>query len=360
MTELSIIVPTFNEVDNIFPLYQAINKALVGIDWEIVYVDDDSTDGTLSVLNKLCSEKPNVRRIHRIARRGLSSASVEGFLSTTSPYLAIIDGDLQHDETKLKEMLTHIRTGDYDLILGSRYTDQGGFGDWDETRIKASRFATRMSRLITRQPITDPMSGFFMLTREAFNISVRNLSLRGYKLLLDIVTSYPGEMRIKDVSFEFRSRIHGDSKLDNMVMMEFLFMIIEKCTHGFLPARFVLFSAVGVSGLLVHFSVLYILLNIIIIDFLYAQAGATLVAMTSNFFINNWLTYFDKRLRGLKILKGLFIFYAVCSLGSVANVGAATFVFSQNYTWFVSGFAGALIGTVWNYAATSTMTWRDK
>jgi len=360
MSELSIIVPTFNEVDNIFPLYEAIEKVLTEVDWEIVYVDDDSTDGTLSILNKICTEKPNVRRIHRIARRGLSSAGVEGFLSTTSPFLAIIDGDLQHDETKLIEMLSLIRTGDYDLILGSRYADDGGFGDWDETRIAASRFATKLSRLITRQPITDPMSGFFMLTRDAFNKSVRNLSLRGYKLLLDIVTSFPGEMRIKDVSFEFRSRIHGNSKLDNMVMMEFVFMIIEKFTHGFLPARFVLFSAVGTSGLLVHFSVLYLLLNIINIDFLYAQAGATLVAMTSNFFINNWLTYFDRRLRGLKLLKGLFTFYAVCSLGSIANVGAATFVFSQNYTWFVSGFAGALIGTVWNYAATSLITWRNK
>lgn len=360
MSELSIIVPTFNEVDNIFPLYEAIDKTLVGIDWEIVYVDDDSTDGTLNALNKLCTEKPNARRIHRIARRGLSSASVEGFLSTTSPYLAIIDGDLQHDETKLKEMLTLLKTSDHDLILGSRYTNEGSFGDWDTTRIKVSQFATKMSRLITRQAISDPMSGFFMLTREAFNKSVRNLSLRGYKLLLDIVTSYPGEMRIKDVSFEFRSRVHGDSKLDNMVMMEFLFMIIEKFTHGYIPARFVLFSAVGASGLLVHFTVLYALLNILLFDFLYAQAGATLVAMTTNFFINNWLTYFDRRLRGLKLLKGLFIFYAVCSLGSIANIGTATFVFSQNYTWIISGLAGALIGTVWNYAATSIMTWRDK
>tara|TARA_R110002096_G_scaffold432240_1_gene648685 strand:- start:106447 stop:107526 length:1080 start_codon:yes stop_codon:yes gene_type:complete len=358
MTELSIIVPTFNEVDNIYPLYEAIEKVLDGVDWEIIYVDDDSTDGTLDRLEKLCEEKTNARKLHRIARRGLSSACVEGFLSTTSPYLAIIDGDMQHDETKLIEMLKHIRTGNYDLILGSRYTSEGGFGNWSEDRIKASQFATKMSKLITRQEITDPMSGFFMLTRDTFMRSVRNLSLQGYKLLLDIVTAHPEKIRIKDVAYEFRARVHGMSKLDSMVMMEFLFMIIEKFTRGIVPARFILFSAVGASGVLVHFAVLYGLLNIAGYSFTVSQTGATVVAMTSNFFINNWLTYFDKRLRGLKLFQGLLIFYAVCSLGSVANIGVASFVFEQDYTWYISGFAGALIGTVWNYVATSLMTWR--
>ncbi|MCP5382498.1 MAG: glycosyltransferase family 2 protein [Kordiimonadaceae bacterium] len=358
MTELSIIVPTFNEVENIRPLYDAVSKSLIGVDWEIIYVDDDSTDGTVEELIKLCEEKPNVRRIHRISRRGLSSACVEGFMSTTSPYLAVIDGDMQHDETKLSEMLTALKSGKYDLALGSRYVANGGFGNWSDGRIKASKLATRLSKIITHQSISDPMSGFFMISRIALNKCVRKLSLQGYKLLLDIVTSYPGNMRIKDVAYEFRIRQHGDSKLDSMIMMEFAMMLIEKFTHGFIPARFILFSAVGASGVIVHFSVLYSLLNFAAVGFTYAQAGATFVAMTSNFFINNWLTYFDKRLRGGKLVKGLLIFYAVCSLGSIANIGVASFVFEQNYTWYVSGFAGALIGTVWNYAATSLMAWR--
>ena len=358
MTELSIIVPTFNEVDNIRPLYEAISKVMDGVNWEVVYVDDDSTDGTVEELVSLCQEKENVRRIHRISRRGLSSACVEGFLATVSPYMAVIDGDMQHDETKLKEMLEHIRTGDFDLILGSRYVAEGGFGDWNEARIKASQFATKMSALITRQNVTDPMSGFFMVTRDAFVKSARNLSLQGYKLLLDIITSFPGDMRIKDVAYEFRSRQHGESKLDSMIMMEFVMMIIEKITRGVIPARFILFSAVGASGVIVHFSILYMMLNMAQSSFTVAQATATIVAMTSNFFINNWLTYFDKRLKGTKMLTGLFAFYAVCSLGALANVSVASFIFEQEYTWYISGLAGALIGTVWNYAATSVLAWR--
>lgn len=358
MFELSIIVPTFNEVGNVRPLYDAISNALEGISWEIIYVDDDSTDGTLNVLEELCQEKNNARRIHRLSRRGLSSACVEGFQASVSKYIAVIDGDLQHDETKLPVMLENLKSGKYDMALGSRYVADGGFGAWDQNRIKASQFATKISKLITKQTISDPMSGFFMMTRDAFKKSARKLSLRGYKILLDIVTSFPGTLRIKDVAYEFRVRQHGESKLDSMIMMEFIMMIIEKITRGYIPARFVLFSAVGASGVLVHLSILNLLLNVMGMTFTFSQTAATFSAMTTNFFINNWLTYYDKRLKGIKMITGLFTFYAVCSLGSIANIGVASFVFEQNYTWIISGIAGAMIGTVWNYAATSFLSWR--
>ena len=359
MIELSIIVPTFNEVANIRLLYDAIEKALPSVDWEIIFVDDDSTDGTLEALSNLCKERPNVRRLHRIGRRGLSSAVVEGFQASVSPYLAVIDGDLQHDETKLTEMLGLLKTGGADLALGSRYVAGGGFGEWDTDRIRASKLATAVSKLISRQPLSDPMSGFFMMKHEVLDQCVRRLSLQGYKLLLDIITSYPGKIRIADVAYQFRVREHGQSKLDSMVIMEFVFMLIEKLTRGMLPARFVMFSVVGTTGVLIHFTALYSLLNITETSFPIAQAGATLAAMTTNFFINNWLTYFDKRIKGLRLITGLLTFYGVCSLGSMANIGVASYVFGMEYTWWVSGLAGVLIGTVWNYAATSLLAWRN-
>lgn len=358
MTELSVIVPTFNEVDNIRPLYDAIEKALADTQWEIIFVDDDSTDGTGDELIKLCREKSNARRIHRISRRGLSSACIEGFQATISPYIAVIDGDLQHDESKLADMLTLIKADECDLVLASRYAANGGFGDWKDSRIKASKFATKVSKLFTNQHISDPMSGFFMMTRAAFNKCVRNLSLQGYKLLLDIVTAYPGRIRIKEVPYEFRARRAGISKLDSMIVMEFMMMLIEKLTKGVIPARFVLFSAVGASGLLVHFIVLYTMLFGANLAFAVAQSIATFIAMTGNFFLNNWLTYYDKRLKGTKIVKGLFVFYAVCSVGALTNVSVASFVFERDFTWIVSGLAGVLISTVWNYAATSLFAWK--
>jgi len=358
MTELSIIVPTFNEVANIRPMYAAIDAALPDVDWELIYVDDDSTDGTLDALADLCREKPNVLRLHRIGRRGLASAVVEGFQASVAPFLAVIDGDMQHDETKLADMFALLKTGQADLALGSRYLADDGFGDWDPGRIRASKLATWASKLIARQPISDPMSGFFMVTRNALDQCVRRLSLQGYKLLLDIIPSYPGQMRIIDVAYRFRVREHGESKLDSMIVMEFVFMMIEKMSRGLLPARFVMFAAVGASGVLVHFTVLNYLLNMVGTGFPLAQSWATLVAMTTNFFINNWLTYFDKRLKGINILYGLLAFYGVCSLGAIANVGVASFVFEQDYSWWISGLAGALIGTVWNYTATSILAWR--
>jgi dolichol-phosphate mannosyltransferase len=359
MTELSIIVPTFNEVHNIRLLYEAVELALPSGDWEIIFVDDDSTDGTLEALSDLCKEKPNARRLHRIGRRGLSSAVVEGFQACVSPYLAVIDGDLQHDETRLAVMQRLLKEGKADLVLGSRYVSEGGFGEWNSNRIRASKLATAASKLIARQPLSDPMSGFFMMKREVLDQCVRSLSLQGYKLLLDIITSYPGKIRIAEVAYQFRVREHGQSKLDSMVIMEFVFMLIEKLTGGFLPARFVMFSLVGTTGVLVHFTALYSLLNIIETSFPVAQAGATLAAMTTNFFLNNWLTYFDKRIKGLRLITGLLTFYGVCSLGSMANIGVASYVFSMEYTWWVSGLAGVLIGTVWNYAATSLLAWRN-
>jgi dolichol-phosphate mannosyltransferase len=359
MTELSIIVPTFNEVDNARLTYDAVEKALPNVDWELIFVDDDSTDGTLAVLNDLCREKPNARRLHRIGRRGLSSAVVEGFQSCVSPYLAVIDGDLQHDETKLATMLTLLKAGEADLALGSRYVAEGGFGEWGAGRIRVSKIATAASKLVARQPISDPMSGFFVIKRDALDQCVRRLSLQGYKLLLDIITSYPGKMRISEVAYQFSVREHGQSKLDSTIIMEFIFMLIEKLSGGLLPTRFVLFSAVGASGLLVHFAVLYFFLTIAETSFPIAQAGATLVAMTTNFFINNWFTYFDKRIKGLRLITGLLTFYGVCGLGGMANVGVASYVFGMEYTWWVSGLAGVLIGTVWNYAATSMLAWRN-
>ncbi len=358
MTELSVIVPTFNEAGNIRPIYDAIDAALSDIDWEIVFVDDDSTDGTVEELICLCNEKRNVRRLHRISRRGLSSAVVEGFQATVSPFVAVIDGDLQHDVTKLPEMLKLLKSGNYDLVLGSRYVTEGGFGDWSERRVNASKLATKLSGILTNHSISDPMSGFFMLTRTTLNKCVRALSLQGYKLLLDIVTAQPGPLKIGEVAYEFKARQHGSSKLDSMIVMEFVIMLIEKVTRGIIPARFILFSAVGTTGLLVHFSILYLLFNFSQVGFTATQTAATFVAMTSNFFVNNWFTYYDIRLKGMRVLSGLLAFYAVCSLGALANISVSSFVFERDYTWYISGLAGVLIGTVWNYAATSILAWR--
>ncbi len=358
--ELTVIIPTFNEVDNVAPLLEKLTTALSGLRWEAVFVDDDSSDGTHLAVAEAAKSVANVRLIRRIGRRGLSTAVIEGALSSLARFVAVIDGDMQHDETKLVEMLNELRAGK-DLAVGTRYAGDGGTGDWDETRENVSRLATRLAKLVTGTHLSDPMSGFFMIRREAFEASMRRLSGQGFKILLDIVASAPKPLEIVEVPYVFQSRQFGESKLDSMVAVEYAMLLIDKTIGNVIPVRFFMFSLVGGLGLFVHMAVLTSAHQLADASFAVAQATATIVAMGFNFFLNNMLTYRDKRLKGLRdVFVGLISFYLVCSLGAVANVGVANFMFEKDYAWWLSGVAGVLVGAVWNYAATSVFTWGGK
>ena len=356
--DLAIIVPTLNEAGNVSILVERLKSILVGETWEVIFVDDDSTDGTLAELQDLSQADARVRFIHRIGRRGLSSAVVEGALATSAPLIAVIDADLQHDETRLPLMFDVLRRGETDVVVGSRYVDAGGVGSWSGDRVRMSRAATRLAAYLFPIPIADPMSGFFAITRLAFLGSARRLSRQGYKILLDILLSSPQELRVQEVPYTFADRQHGESKLDQVVIVDYILMLIDKKVGHIVPPRFFMFAAVGGSGVLVHLGILGLLLNLLP-SFTWAQATATLTAMTYNFFLNNILTYRDKRLRGAgPILRGLASFYVVCSLGAVSNVGVASVMFERDYSWWMAAIGGILVGLVWNYVMTATFTWR--
>ena len=361
-TELSVIVPTFNERDNVGRITEALEAALAGIAYEIVFVDDDSTDGTRDALAGLAATRDHVRMIHRIGRRGLSTAVVEGMLSTTSPYIAVIDADMQHDERVLPKMLELLRADEADVVVGSRYTEGGGTGDWDAGRVRVSSTATRLAKLVTKADMSDPMSGFFAISRPMFYDSVRGLSGQGYKVLLDLVASASHPPRIREVPYEFRTRTAGESKLDALIVWEYLMLLVDKLVGHVVPARFLSFMFIGGLGVFVHMAVLAALINVDSVRFLYAQGVATMVAMVFNFFLNNTLTYRDRRLRGfVAVTRGLITFVLACSIGAAANVGVASYLFdSFHYTWWFAGLAGILMGVVWNYAVTSVFTWRAK
>jgi dolichol-phosphate mannosyltransferase len=356
--EFSVIVPTFNEARNVTILVNQLDEALRNVNWEVVFVDDDSSDGTLDELQALSRADPRVRYIHRIGRRGLASAVVEGMLATSAPYLAVIDGDLQHDPTRLPIMLELLREAACDVAVGTRYSAEGGVGTWSRDRLRMSQVATRLANYMFPVPIADPMSGFFAITRPAFLGSVRQLSNQGYKILLDIVLSSRQPLQIREVPYTFANRLHGQSKLDSSVAVDYVVMLLDKKIGHFVPPRFLLFATVGASGVLVHMAVLSIGLAILQ-AFSWAQATATLVAMTYNFFINNLLTYRDKRLQGLwPKMQGLLSFYAICGIGAASNVGVASVLFEREYSWWLAAFGGILVGLVWNYAMTATFTWR--
>ncbi len=356
---LSIVVPTFNERDNVRELVARLGRCLEGIAWEVVFVDDDSRDGTLDTLRTISRSDPRVRFLHRIGRRGLASAVVEGILATSSPLIAVMDCDLQHDETLLPKMLAQLSTPDYDIVVASRYMELGSVGEWTKERLVFSRLATRLADYVLKTPLTDPMSGFFMIRRSAFDQVVRRLSTQGYKILLDILLSGRA-LRVKEIPYTFRTRLHGESKLDLIAIVDYLALLIDKIIGHVIPLRFVMFASVGGVGLFVHLAVLALLNRFAGVSFVVANPCAAMVAMGFNFFLNNMLTYRDMRLRGFwPLLRGLVSFCTVCVVGMVANVGIAAVLFQQKYTWWLAATAGIFMGAIWNYTATSIFTWKN-
>jgi dolichol-phosphate mannosyltransferase len=359
-TRLTIIVPTLNERENIEPLVALLSEALPDTAWETIFVDDDSPDGTSEHVRTLGRRDPRVRCIQRIGRRGLATACIEGVLASCSPYIAIIDADLQHEERLLPRMLEALESGTVDLVIGSRYVAGGGFGDWSNGRIRISGIATRFAHFIYKAAITDPLSGFFMCRREVFEGALRHMSGQGFKVLLDLLASSPEPVRVRELPYSFRERQHGESKLDTLVAWEYGMLLADKLFGKLIPVRFALFGLIGGLGLLVHLATLWITLDGLGFEFAAAQAAATVVAMTSNFFLNNQFTYRDQRLHGLALVRGLGVFYLICAVGAVANVGVASFAFTSHYTWWVAGVAGAVVGSVWNFAMSSVFTWRRR
>jgi dolichol-phosphate mannosyltransferase len=358
--ELTVVVPTFNERDNIEPLLELLASVLEDVEWEVIFVDDDSADGTAMRVREIAARDPRVRCLQRIGRRGLSTACIEGVLASSAPYVAIMDGDLQHDERLLPRMLETLKREPVDLVVGSRYVSGGGIGDLSQRRAEISTLATRLSRIICKTAIADPMSGFFMMRRQVFENAMRGLSGQGFKILLDLLASSPEPVRLKELPYQFRRRRHGTSKLDTLVAWEFGMLIADKIVGHLVPVRFALFAFIGAIGLAVHLAVLRFALTMPALDFTKSQAIATMVAMTSNFFLNNLFTYRDQRLGGLKLLRGLISFYLICAVGAIGNVGIAAYVFAADQQWWIAGIAGAIVGSVWNYAVSSVFTWRRR
>jgi dolichol-phosphate mannosyltransferase len=358
--QLSVIVPTFNECDNVTTLFRRLETALAGIAFEVVFVDDNSPDGTWGVVRALARQDSRVRCIRRIGRRGLSGACIEGILASSAPYAAVIDADLQHDETQLAKMLALLQGGAADLVLGSRYIEGGSADSFNKQRAGASVLATEVAKRLLRVKIADPMSGFFMVRRDRFEQLAPQLSIQGFKILLDIVATARGDLRIVEIPYAFGSRLHGESKLDSMVALDFVGLVLAKLTHDVVSLRFLLFAMVGSLGLFVHLAALFLALRIFDVPFPQAQAFGAVVAMTSNFILNNFLTYRDQRLKGFAILRGLLLFYLVCSVGLFANVGVAFSVYDQEPIWWLAGAAGALMGVVWNYAMSGLFVWRKR
>jgi dolichol-phosphate mannosyltransferase len=337
----------------------ALNTALAGLAWEVVFVDDDSPDGTAQAARTLAQTDPRVRCIRRIGRRGLSSAVIEGALSSSADYVAVIDGDLQHDETRIPLMLAALENG-AELAVGSRHVaggDNAGLGS--PLRQRLSNSGIKVAQIVTGATINDPMSGFFMLRRDLFESLAARLTGQGFKILLDLILAAPKKLKIVEIPYKFRPRSAGESKLDALVLAQFAGLLIDKALRGAVPLRFITFALVGAFGVLINLAVLEIARKAGI-GFGAAQTLGTIVAMVANFQLNNQLTYRTQRLKGARFWRGLVLFLVVCGLGAIANIGIARALYAENGSSIFAGAAGAAVGVVWNYAVSATLVWRAR
>ncbi|HKX65542.1 MAG TPA: glycosyltransferase family 2 protein [Rhizomicrobium sp.] len=356
---LSVVVPTFKERGNVAELVRRLDAALAGIAWEAIFVDDNSPDGTAAAVKEIALRDPRVRCLKRVGRRGLAGACIEGILSSAAPYVAVIDADLQHDEKVLPAMLAKLRS-EADLVAATRYVAGGSAASFSEKRGAISVLATRLTHRLVGTPLSDPMSGFFMMRRACFDEIAPRLSPAGFKILLDIVTTAGPKLRIAEQPYSFGERFDGESKFNIQIGVEFLGLLLAKMTGDLVDPRFIFFALVGSIGLVVHMTVLYagLLLHE---PFRPAQIIATFVAMTSNFLLNNELTYRDRRLKGsFAMLRGFVLFCLIGSVGVLANVDLASWLYGERSGWWVAGAVGAVMTVLWNYAMSTLFVWRAR
>jgi dolichol-phosphate mannosyltransferase len=360
LLDLAVVIPVFNEQANVATMIAHLDAALDGVAWEAIFVDDNSPDGTADEARALARVDRRVRVIQRIGRRGLSSASIEGMCATAAPVVAVIDGDLQHDERLLPRMLRMLEDDTaLDLVVGSRFVDGGGLGEWDQDRVAKSALATRLSRRVLKADLSDPMSGFFAIRTAVVRRLAPELSAIGFKILLDLMTSSATPLKFAEVGYTFRTRSVGESKLDHVVAMEYLIALYDRMFGQLVPVRFAMFSGIGVFGLALHMAVLSLFYLLLGASFLIGTIVATVAAMTFNFFLNNALTYRDARLTGARALfDGWLSFCLVCGVGAIANVGVAAFLHDVHKgEWAIAAVCGVLVGAVWNFALSSRFVW---
>jgi dolichol-phosphate mannosyltransferase len=271
-----------------------------------------------------------------------------------------MDGDLQHDETTLNAMLERLRRGDVDIVVASRHLAGASAGGMSDNRAIASRWSSTLARRLLSVDLSDPLSGFFMIRRAAFEELAPSLSSQGFKILLDVVATARGGLRIAELPYAFRPRLHGESKLDSKIALDFAALVVAKMTNDAVSFRFLMFCLVGLTGIGVHMATLQFAAQIVALPFGVAQTIATVVAITWNFILNNWLTYRDQRLAGWDFVAGLLRFQAICSVGAISNIGIATWIYGYDRDWWIAGLGGALMGAVWNYVVSAAFVWRQR
>jgi dolichol-phosphate mannosyltransferase len=363
MTDVSLVLPTYNERDNLAALCARVTDALRGFSHEIIIVDDDSPDGTWEEAECLRASYPALRVVRRVGERGLASAVIRGFREARGQVLAVMDADLQHDEALLPVLVEGARGADF--VVASRTVEGGAFGRWAWHRRLKSWVATMLARLVVDVSLSDPMSGFFALRRDVFTaLDDGSLRPEGFKIFLYLYLRAchrmgPEHVTVREVGYVFRQRVHGESKLTGRVMWEYLRMLFAS-RRSFLPTGFITFALVGALGVVVNSVVLLGLVQWAALPYLLAGAIAIEAAIVHNFILNDQWTFRARRGRRRRPLLSRFGRFQLVSLGGMAINMAALWLLHGGLRWpLVSsnliGIAGAV---AYNYVTNKLWTWR--
>ena len=357
-TELSLIVPTYCESQNIATLIERVHQSLSGYSYELVVVDDNSPDGTSEIANSLSQQYP-VRVITRRNERGLASAVVEGFKQARGEILGVIDADLQHPPEVVPELLENVRSG-ADVVIASRYVEGGGSEGWSASRKIISKGSKLLAQVLlpSARGIKDPLSGFFLLRREV--IDGVELSPTGYKILLEVLVKGRAS-EIAEVPYIFRVRERGTSNLTGGEGIRYLKHLYRlEGLHGLI--RFIKFCLVGLSGVLVNEGLLWLLTENFELYYLLSAAIAVETAIITNFILNDIWTFRDRRTPGNKSLLGRGLKFNLVSLGGLGINIAILWTFTEvvGINYLISNLIGIAGATLWNFTINTLWTWRVK
>ena len=358
---LTVVLPAYKECQNIEYLIGQLTRADTSrLIARVIYVDDDSPDDSAEFIKHLPLGYFPIDCIHRIGRQGLSSAVVEGVMLADTKYVAVMDADGQHKASDLVDMLDLLLSQNLDCVVGSRFKTNKVINSHVGMRLWISQRGNQLSNFVLKRELSDPLTGFFVFKRSLFLEVVREMRPTGFKILIEFLYRLRNhQIRLEEYPIGFAARHDGESKLDSKVILDFADQILGFATKGLVPDKFLGFILVGLTGLAVHMFTLSILLFQLALPFATSQAFATLVAMTSNFSINNAFTFRRNRLTGLAWVKGLIYFVIVCSIGAFANVGAAAYFNNHGQVWWLSAILGIIVGTVFNFSMARFFVWKN-
>ena len=358
---LSIILPTYNESKSILPIINTLLKFDSQYNLELLVVDDNSSDGTVSIVRSIAQKDRRVRLVHRLDRTGLSSAIKEGLLNANGDLVAVMDSDGQHEANAVIEALRKLKAKNLDLVVGSRFLIDSDIQGLSKRRLKGSSIANDFARISlpsNYSHLTDFMSGCLVMKREACIPYIYKVDVNGFKFLYELLAVSRGNLIVGESALVFQPRTHGISKLDIAVFWDFLISLLHSLSLRLLPRRAISFGLVGATGIAVQLLATEILTRVAGLDFVSALPFSVIIAATSNYLINNSLTFRSKRLKGWTLLKGLVKFLLVASLPVLANVGlASSFYTVLDLNTFWSQIAGILVVFIWNYVASSKFVW---